>query len=271
MAYKNILVHAGGAAFAERMRAAVQLAEQHDAHLIGQHVTQPVDIPPYGEAQLSSEVLQAQERMEREKCEASQAIFDAAASGMRNRAEWRTAEGDTVGLLQLHGRHTDLVIMGQAEPGDGAHEEVVGRVVLSLGRPVFVVPYVGAPQTLGQRILVAWDGSRTAARAVGDAIGMMQGADAVSVLSLNPDESHADMAGVDIAAHLARHGITVDAQHLSAADVEVGAMLLSRAADGGADMIVMGAYGHARWRELVLGGVTEHILAHMTVPVLLSH
>ena len=273
MAYKDILVHVGGAANAERTRLAAQLAQDHGAHLVGLHVTQPLDVPPYVAAQLTSEVLEAQQRYAQEDCDQCQAAFDRAAKGNTVPTEWRTVQGDAVDALQLHGRHSDLVVLGQTDPDGTAavNLDVAGRVVLSLGRPVLAVPYAGRFETLGERVLVAWDGSRAAARALGDAIPMLQMAKAVSVLSLNPDGDHAAMAGVDIATHLARYDIKVETQHLSAIDIEVGAMVLSRAADFGADMIVMGAYGHARWRELVLGGVTEHMLDHMTVPVFMSH
>lgn len=273
MAYKDILVHVGGTAYAERARVAAQLAEAHGAHVVGLHVTQPPDVPPYVEAQLTAEVLLAQERFAAEDREKSKAAFDAAMKGATVSAEWRAVEGDAVDVLQLHGRHADLVVLGQTDPDAPATVNLnfAGRVVLSLGRPVLTVPYVGKFETLGERVLVAWDGSRTAARALGDALPLLQMAKAVSVLSLDPDESHAAMAGVDIAGHLARHGVNVEAQHMRSGEIGAGAALLSRAADFGADMLVMGAYGHARWRELVLGGVTEHMLDHMTVPVFMSH
>jgi nucleotide-binding universal stress UspA family protein len=273
MAFKDILVHAGGATFDERARLAVRLANAHGAHVVGLHVTQPPDIPPYVEAQLTLEVLQAQERYARIDREKSQAAFEAATQGILTSAEWRAVDGDAVEVLHQHGRHADLLVLGQTDPDAAALTDfdIAGRTVLGLGRPVLVAPYVGTFKSIGERVLVAWDGSRTAARALADAIPMLQKATAVQVLSLNPSEAHADMAGVDIATHLARHGIKVEVRHGRADEVGVGAMLLSRAADFGADMIVMGAYGHARWRQLVLGGVTEHMLEHMTVPVLMSH
>lgn len=270
MAYKDILVYAGGTGFEARVRLAAGLAEAYGAHVVGLHVAAPPDLPPYVEAQLTRELLQAHERLVSQERDACQAGFDAAFKGASVSAEWRASEGDEADILQLHGRYADLVVLGQEDP-ETPGADVAGQIVLMLGRPVLVVPYVGTFETVGQRVLVAWDASRAAARAIGDAMAILQRAEAVSVLSLNPDEDHAAMAGVDIATHMARHGVTVEAQHLTAKDMETGAMLLSRAADFGADMIVMGAYGHARWRELVLGGVTEHMLGHMTVPVLMSH
>lgn len=273
MAYKDIVVHVGGAAFERRARLAVRMAEDHGAHVVGFHVTQPPEVSPYVEAQISKELLLAQERFAQHHRDECQAAFAAAVKGVTISAEWRSVEGDALEALHLHGRHADLVVLGQTDPDvtGPANLDLAGRAVLSLGRPVLVVPRVGGGERIGQRVLVAWDGGRAAARALGDALPALQMAEAVSVLSINADEDAAAMAGVDIATHLARHDVHVEAQHLRADDVGVGQMLLSRAADFGADLIVMGAYGHARWRELVLGGVTEHMLDHMTVPVLMSH
>jgi nucleotide-binding universal stress UspA family protein len=133
-----------------------------------------------------------------------------------------------------------------------------------------VIPYIGAPQNLGKKILVAWNASREASRAVADAMPMLEAADSVEVFAVEPN-GMGDAPGADIAAHLARHGINATANKTTGLDIDVGDVLLNQAADSGADLIVMGGYGHSRMRELVLGGATRHILEHMTVPVLLSH
>jgi nucleotide-binding universal stress UspA family protein len=148
------------------------------------------------------------------------------------------------------------------------------RMILSLGRPVLVIPNVGEYPVIGERIMVAWDGSRFATRAVNDAIPFMSSAKHVSVITVNfecNDERQCELPGADICLHLARHGIKAEAGHISAHDSDEGDALLSQAANQGADLLVMGAYGHARWREIVLGGVTRHMLQHMTIPVLMSH
>ena len=138
------------------------------------------------------------------------------------------------------------------------------------GRPVLVVPYAGRHEGLGSRVLVAWNASREAARAVHDALPLLTRARSVVVLAVDPpDEDH--IPGADIAAHLAHHGVHVEARHTVAPDIEVGDELLNLISDLGADLLVMGAYGRSRWREAVFGGATRHILAHMTVPVLMAH
>ena len=147
------------------------------------------------------------------------------------------------------------------------------NVILSCGRPVLVIPYVGDYETIGENIMIAWDASAMAARAVHDALPVLQAAKTVTVMVVIPKDGGpetGDLPGAAISAHLARHGISAEADHMQS-DLDPGNMLLSRAADKSADLIVMGAYGHARWTEMMLGGVTKHLLAHMTVPTLMSH
>jgi nucleotide-binding universal stress UspA family protein len=133
---------------------------------------------------------------------------------------------------------------------------------------------VQTPPPLGKHVIVAWNVSREAARAANDALPFLVAADRVDVMCVNASsakEGDADLPGADLCLHLARHGVKAEAHSLAASDVDTGNLLLSRAADRGADLIVMGAYGHARWREVVLGGVTRELLGQMTVPVFMSH
>jgi nucleotide-binding universal stress UspA family protein len=135
-------------------------------------------------------------------------------------------------------------------------------------------PYAGDFPTVGKRVLIAWDAGREAARAASDALPLLRRADAVEVAVFDPQRArrnHGAQPGADIALFLARHGVKVSVHTQSGAGYDVGAQILSRAADTSADLIVMGAYGHARVRELVLGGVTRTVLEAMTVPVLMSH
>jgi len=123
-------------------------------------------------------------------------------------------------------------------------------------------------------VLVAWNASREATRAVHDALPILERADLVHVMAINPDHGragHGDIPGADICLHLSRHGVKAVCEHITADDLDPGEMLLSRAADEDCDLIVMGGYGHSRMRQLVLGGTTRQLLAHMTVPVLFSH
>ncbi len=165
-----------------------------------------------------------------------------------------------------------MVVLAQPDHSGELESHIAEDVVLSSGRPALVVPYIGAAKTIGERVMVAWDASREAARAVHDALPVLERAKSAVVLVINPHRgNHGAEPGADIALHLARHGVEVEAQHLEVNDLSVADALLSRLADNGIDLLVMGAYGHSRLRELVLGGVTRQIFQEMTVPVLMSH
>ena len=159
----------------------------------------------------------------------------------------------------LHARYTDMVIVGQMEPELHAvrpARELPERLLLGVGRPILVVPYAGAFTTVGERVLVAWNASREATRAVNDALPILQQASRVTVLAVSPRggvSGDGDVPGADLALHLSRHGVKAEASWVRAHDIEVGAMLLSWACDCQADLFVMGGYGHSRFREIVLG------------------
>jgi nucleotide-binding universal stress UspA family protein len=146
-----------------------------------------------------------------------------------------------------------------------------GELVLGAGRPVLLVPYAGRYADAGKRVLIAWNASREAARAVADALPLLVRADAVDVVAFAPGGDHGEVPGADLAHYLARHGVKANAAVDSAPEVAIGERILTRAADTDADLIVMGAYGRSRLSELVLGGATRTLLAAMTVPVLMAH
>jgi nucleotide-binding universal stress UspA family protein len=186
-----------------------------------------------------------------------------------------TEDDDTRALLR-HARACDLVVMGQADssqPGSGAARRAVEDVVLQCPRPVLVVPFAGHFHAVGEKVLVAWDGGRECARAVGDALPLLRRARHVRLVACEtPLDVGSESTRVDLDAMrqwLHRHGVEVSAE-VAWTEIDVGNALLSRAADHACDLIVMGAYGHARWAERVLGGVTRTMLSSMTVPVLMS-
>ena len=175
-------------------------------------------------------------------------------------------------------RLADLVIAGQPN-ADDPEALVAGQflenLVLSAGRPVLVVPYAGSFDTVGARVLLAWDASREATRALADAVPFIKRAERTTIVTigaLGGECPPGRLPGAEIASVVARHGNHVDVDEIeTTAGSSVADVLLSRAADMGADLIVMGCYGHARWRELVIGGASRAILESMTVPVLMSH
>ncbi len=274
MTFKDLIVHVdNSSACGKRIDAALRFAQAHEARLAGVYVLPDVHIPAYAEAQIPVEVITRQRELARAEAAEAGKAFQRATQKLGVSAEWRLTQGDVARELIVHARYADLVITGQADDTDPMSIPGVSEaVVLNSGRPVLVVPYIGAGDTIGQRVLIAWNGSREAVRAVHDALPLLARAKKVAVLAVNPPgtgEPH--IPGADISLHLARHGVKAEAQHLEAHDIAVGDMLLSRAAEQSADLIVMGAYGRSRFRELVLGGATRHMLQYMTVPVLMAH
>ncbi len=278
MALKDILVHLDNSNHSKmRLDAAVSLAAAHEAHLIGIYVLTQPRIPGYVRAQITEDVLKQQAQSALDTAATAERAFNDAVARACVNGEWRLVEGDPVPVLSLHARYADIAIVGQRDPEgeDGIDDpSMPDQLILAVGRPVLVVPYVGEYPEIGQRVMVSWDASRLSTRAVNDALPLLVGAKRVIVMAVNPkggEEGHGEIPSADICLHLARHGINAEAHHIYADDISVGDMLLSRAADEGIDLMVTGCYGHARWRELVLGGVTRHMLKHMTMPVLMSH
>jgi nucleotide-binding universal stress UspA family protein len=277
MAYKTILVHvdAGDRCLA-RIEIAIRLARQFDAHLIGLNALTSRELPGYVLAGAGGvPVVELQKRLTDEQAARAEAVFGKAvsAAGLAS-PEWRASRLDAVDAVTLHGRYADLIVLGQPGAADdsGIESGFAERVTLEAGRPVLMVPYVGSFATVGTRILVGWNASREATRAVTDAIPFLQQAKSVEVIAINPEaDGHGALPGSDIALYLARHGVKVEVYVDKAVDIGDGEEMLSRAADFGADLIVMGAYGHSRFRELVMGGASRTIIDSMTVPVLLSH
>jgi nucleotide-binding universal stress UspA family protein len=282
MALKDILVHLDATPRSKvRLEVAAQLAMQCGGHLTGLHV---IDIPSanyfYGAAMpfVPTNPEEIVERMRADATEAAgpiEAAFRDCTSRNGLPGEWRLAEGSPAAMVALHARYADLVIVGQPnsyEPQDS--DAITVTTVMTSGRPVLAIPFAGNFPTIGERVLIAWNASREAARAVNDALPLMAAAKQVTVLAINPQRGiggHGDVPAADIALHLARHGVKAEAAHTVAKDISDGEALLSYAADIGADLIVSGAYGHSRARELVFGGVTRTLIAEMTAPVLLSH
>lgn len=281
MTFKDILVLLDDTkACDRRLDAALALAKSHGAHLTGLCVVLEPAIPEYVRVEIPSEVLAEQRRGIQERLDKlvarSQSKAEAAGQVLDCRRQ-TCHPPDLPEVISLHARYADLLVMGQYDPDDAnwiGDRHLPEQVVLAAGRPVMVVPYIGAPAGFGKHALIAWDGGREAARAVRDALPLLEAAQTVTVLVVKPRagaNGHGDLPGADIGLYLARHDIKVEVQAVPSPEIGIAETVLSRLADYGADVLVMGAYGHARWRELVLGGVTQHILGHMTVPVLMSH
>jgi nucleotide-binding universal stress UspA family protein len=254
---------------------AVSLARTFDAHLAGVAFAYDT-IPP---AMLAGEVPPAWiEALHKEAQDAARAAvgkFEEAAerAGISAQASWLPAS--LAGPAELFGRMArrfDLSVVRQTEPGKSTPAPLVIEAALfETGRPALVVPYIQKTGIKLERAMVCWDGSRSAARATGDAMPFLERAKTVEVAMVTTHGKSDETPGADIAQHLARHGVTVEVKQIVAPDAKTADVLLSHAADTSADLLVLGGYGHSRLREFVLGGVTRTILETMTVPTLMSH
>jgi nucleotide-binding universal stress UspA family protein len=190
-------------------------------------------------------------------------------------AEARIVAASFIGTADMFGRMArrfDLSVVRQAEPGKSTPAPLIIEAALfETGRPVLIVPYVQKGDLALDRVMVAWDGSRSASRAVNDAMPFLKRAGLVEVVAVAEQGKDQELPAADIAEHLARHGVMVEVKPIVAPSARVADVLLSHAADSGADLLVMGGFGHSRLREFVLGGVTRGILEAMTIPTLMAH
>jgi nucleotide-binding universal stress UspA family protein len=276
MSYETILVHCDASkSVSHRLVVAADLAQGFGARLVGLHVRRPFEMPVFFDGGFAMDDFFKiyDEGVRADETEAS-AAFAKATKGKELATEWRAVDGYVDSELAVQARYADLVVVGQAGPEPTATpSHLPETVALTTGRPVLVVPFIGAKRP-GKVVLLCWNASREAARAAADALPFLKAAQKVIVLVVNPTASaggHGAEPGVDAATWLARHGVKVTVQRDVTPDADVGGVILSRAADHGADLIVMGIYGHSRMREMVLGGASRTLLASMTVPVFMSH
>ena len=275
--YKTLLIPVDGRERSTRsLTLGCRIASMFDSHVVGLFVRPPIQIPSAVRAEGAEKMLlELQQKVNAQATEEAKARFDSTVMpALMQRAEWRTAEGGRAEAVALHARYSDLVIVNQTDPESPDATHFGDAVLLSVGRPVLLVPYVGEMRTFGQNVLVCWNASREASRAVTDALPLLQRAANVTVLSVDGQPSrygHGESTGADIALYLARHGVKTVASQTVSGTVDVGSVILSRAFDLSADLIVMGAYGHSRVRQIVMGGATRTVLQSMTVPVLMSH
>lgn len=279
MSYKTILVHVDQSKHtAARINAAAKIAIAENAHLIGTAITgisrfiyQDTDID------LTRTVIASQIDSLNERAKRALAQFDAIAKQMGVLSyETRLINDEPESGLVLQARYSDLVVISQTDPDEpslGVISDLPEYVLLNCARPILIVPFAGQFDHIGNNPLIAWDGSIEATRAITGAIPLLKRAKNVTVAVFNPSiqsDAHGEQPGADIALYLARHDIKVNVLQ-QRTEVDVGNALLSLAADLQSDMIVMGGYGHMRFRELLLGGVTKTIMNSMTVPVLMAH
>jgi nucleotide-binding universal stress UspA family protein len=278
MSYKTILVHADQSRHAdERVRVAARLALAEGAHLVGTAMT---GISRYLYQDSSIDLTRTVVAMHMDalyqRANESLAQFEAVAAAVGvPTCERRLVDDEPEGGLALQARYADLVVVSQTDPDDPPARltpNLPEYVMLNSARPVLIVPYAGTFGVVGDNVLVGWDASIEATRAVTNAIPLLKRARQVTIAVFNPNpfDAHGEQPGADIALYLARHGVNIEVS-LQQTGIDVGNAMLSMAADRQSDLIVMGGYGHARFREMLLGGATATLLRTMTVPVLMSH
>jgi nucleotide-binding universal stress UspA family protein len=277
--YKTILVHIDETArSAQRAELASRLAVLYDAHLVGAAMTGLRSyLLPVGEYGVGFDALGLAVAQVRADANRALDLFETCARGAGVASVERRCIDEEPGIgISLQARYCDLVVISQTDPDQFLQPLRSGfpdYVLLNAPRPVLVLPLDAAPATLGQRITVAWNGSAEAVRAIASALPLLQRARKVNLVVFDADISgdlHGEVPGADIALYLARHGVPVEVTS-GGAGIDEGASLLSFAGKNDADLIVMGAYGHSRFREILLGGMTRSVLASSTIPLWMSH
>jgi nucleotide-binding universal stress UspA family protein len=273
---KDILVNLGLGAQDPAGTYAISVAEQFEAHLVGIAVSYEPVIPGSVMGGVLPELIEGQRAESNKRANAAAARFEQAAKRAGISMETRIITASVSGASDQIGRiarRFDFVVVGQPGRTPSLPDQVVDEGVLfESGRPVIFVPFIQTSGVKVDRIMVCWDGSRTASRAVADAMPFLKKAKQVEIVIVSSKPAKADeLPGADLGQHLARHGLKIGIKRITSPDVDVPSTILSYAADSSADMIVMGGYGHSRLREFVLGGVTRGLLESMTVPVLMSH
>jgi nucleotide-binding universal stress UspA family protein len=255
---------------------AISLARRFEAHLCGVGFLYEVPLPTSIFGRAAIELIEAEQRRYEAATQSAIGNFEAAVRSSGIGAETHLLKGSFATAAENFGRlarRFDIAVLSQGEPQNlPPRELVIEAALFDSGRPVLIVPYIQREAMTLNRVLVCWDGSRNAARAIGDALPLLAQANQVQVVVVSgePGKDN-EISGADIAHHLARHDLKVELKQIVADDLDVANIILSHAADFGADFMVMGGYGHSRLREFVLGGATRGILSAMTVPTLMSH
>ncbi len=280
MAYKDLLVQVDqGPASDARVEAALSLADHFDAHLTALCLLAEPYLPASVGTSIPAEIVREQRERAEEEARRQLSRVDELAGRFGRPVERRfeIAPIDRMPpIFARHARHADLALVGQPDPERDAADQmlVVEAAFLHSGRPALIIPYIGARPLPPRVVSCCWDGSREAARAIHDALPLLLSAEKVFVVVVDAERLGnrvGPIAGADMAAHLAHHGLDVEVRELESGGLEVADVLLSHLADESVDLVVMGGYGHSRLREMVFGGVTRKMLAHMTAPVLMSH
>ncbi len=279
MDFKNLLLHLDHSSGCQnRLETAFALAKKHDALITGLFVVPDYVVPSYVEAQISVDLIT--DVTEKALARASETLsgYQKMADEAGVRLDAHVVEGQVIPILREHTKYSDLLILGQDQPDDpdNASYGLADALLFEGACACMVVPHSGKLALPGKRILLTWNASRESARALREAMSLMKSAETVVVLSSEPDDSDVDIArghphADELARFLESHGIESVSSGINDMDISASDAILGQAAEMNADLIVMGAYGHARLREIILGGVTRDLLKQSPVPLFLAH
>ena len=282
---KSILMHMDDSpACATRLRFTNLLAEQYDALATAQYSVLPAFMQYALAFSAGAELAPLMQEYETQRRLRTRALFDSTAgtgtARLMPRIEWAERVGEPVWQFSSDALVADLLVLGQHDPDrhglidappSGVPPDFATAVMFASGKPALLLPRIYEPAPIGRVVLVAWKPTRESARALAAALPFLQRAECVHLATWADADSRDGLASPDVESSLRRHGVNVIVHHDAAPAREVGELLLSRAADTGADLLVMGCYGHNRAREWALGGASRTILDSMTLPVLMSH
>ena len=284
--FKSILVPVADASAKPPLEAALRLATLFKGHVVALHVRvdPALAVPLVGEGMsgaMVEEMMSAAERQAAHRAESARAVFEACVArqglavsgiplGAAASAEWVDVVGREEELVAWRGRLADLVALARpGEDGDSPSPMTLNATLMECGRPLLLVP-PEAPD-FGRHVAIAWNGSAEASRAVAAALPLLERAGAVTVLSVAEDQGIQDSPAGELAAYLAWHGINARCHKLRGQPAQAGEALIEECGEIGADLLVMGAYTHSRLRQLILGGVTRHVLHHTPLACLMCH
>ncbi len=258
------------------MSVAIDLALKTEAHVTGMALAYNPVMPGYLIAPMPADYLEQARKQSQDDAKAALTEFEGAAGRNGVRYESRMVQmagGGAADPFIAQCRLSDLIVIGQydSERGDAIGEVLIEAALFDSGVPIMIVPYAGKPKLAVDHMMVAWDGSATAVRAIRSAMPLLKLAKKITVVMVDRGQIKSGEPGAEVATYMSRHGLNVTLETISSPETSVSDALLNFVSDNGVDMVVMGGYGHSRMREFVLGGATYGMLKSMTVPVVMAH
>lgn len=269
MDYRTIMVSLNNADQTPALLAhAVTIAKKNNAHLIGLHVLPTINVQPFSvTVEIPAQVLEAQKKAFQDEADKIKKHFEDVTSRETISAEWRGISDQMASIARRtveNAHYADLIIVGQGDPeGADGLADLCERLIMEAGRPIFIVPAANSSDQAGEVVLLAWNASRESARAAFDALPFLRNSRQVNVVWIDAEDSagqRVDLGGSEIATSLARHNVTAESISSAQKTGGIGPSLKEQVANSGADLIVMGGYGHSRFSAYIFGGATRHMI-----------